>query len=258
MKTIILLLLIPSLSLGQFVPKIRPMVIPKRDSANSMQYAINSMVFNNGVTEMINLFNVRNGNWLSIPQDTFMLGKYRNRNDGSVDTILHIRYGNVKASPKSQLSIAASQITGLFPYSQLSGTPAIPTSFPWASVTGRPDVSDSVKYYSSSGRVNQIIRTWVTRVAVTAASGFSVDISGSGFSTVLGISALAERNTASASSVPNVAVKSFTNSAVVLNFTEASANLINVALINLTVVGGAPIVFANTTGLFVHLTVTGY
>lgn len=225
--------------------------MPERDSAQPMQYAINSKVFNDGVTETINLFNVRNGFWLSIPQDTLMLAKYRGKNKTTgIDTLLTINNGNVSQSYKGNLTWSWNQITGkptFFngDYSTLTNKPAIPTMFP-----------DSVKYYNASGPINQKMKVWVGRVAITSAQGQTIDISSAGFNNIVSIQALAERNTTTATSVPNPAVKSYSNTSVSFNIIEGSTSL--VTLLTIPVLGGPPYVFANTTGLFLHVIVTGY
>lgn len=250
-KLIAILLLLSTAAQAQSRKK-RPQVIPEKDSVRTMQYAINSVVFNDDSTEKINLMNVRNGNWLSIPQDTFMLARYRGKNDGSIDTILHIRGGNVKMSPKNQLTIPYTQIADRptlatvatsGSYNDLVNKPTIPTMFP-----------DSVQYYNASGRVYSKIKKWVGRVAVTSANGQSVDISSCGCNTILSIVATAEKNGNASTASPNVAIKSYTTSAVTFNFTEANGAVVSILGIN--VLSGLPLIFANTTGLFVHVEVT--
>lgn len=238
-----ILLLLPVIANAQFPSRSRPIIIPQRDSSREMEYQINSKVFNNGVTESINLFNVRNGYWLSIPQDTLMLAKYRGRNDGSIDTIMHLVRGNVRASPKSQLALSASQITGLFSgsYNDLTNKPAIPTARP-----------DSTIYYNSSGRIHQRIKKWVGRVSITNGSGQSIDISSAGFGTITSISVLAEKN---ATTAPNVSVKSYTTSAVVLNVKEENNAVVQILGIN--VLSGAPLIFATGT-VWAWVTIEGY
>ncbi len=246
----LLFLLFPLTSLAQVVPRVRPQVIPQRDSANEMQYAINSKVYNNGQTETVNLFNVRNGNWISFPHSLVMFKGYAGRNSGRIDTILHHNNGNIRASPVDSLYIKWGNVTGkpsFFSgaYADLTGKPSIPTMF-----------ADSIQYYNASGRIYQRIKKWVGRVAVTSASGQTVDISSCGCSTILSIVATAEKNGTASTASPNVAIKSYSTSSVTLNFTEANGAVVSILGIN--VLSGLPLIFASTTGLFVHVEVTCY
>lgn len=115
---------------------------------------------------------------------------------------------------------------------------------------------DPVRFYNKSGAVNKVMRIFVDSFAVSNANGGSLDISAAGFNTVVSISATAYKNTATATSVANVGIKSYTTTAVVLNMTEGNGSLINVLGNNVLL--GASTAFASTTNLFVHITVIGY
>lgn len=112
-----------------------------------------------------------------------------------------------------------------------------------------------VAWFKTGGSQTTPSKIWMDTVAVTSASGFSVDISSAGFSTILGYQVVAIKNTATVTSCPNVSVKSISTSAIVLNFVEFNSSLVSVLGFN--VLQGVPVLFANTTGLSVQLIVWG-
>lgn len=188
-------------------------------------------------------------NALNLKQDTSGIGKAAHTNaysDLSGKPSIPLTQVNSDWSASSGVTQVLNKPT-LFNgvYASLTGAPSIPTMF-----------ADSVKFYNHSGIVNKKIKIWSDTVSVTAASGFSVSISSASFGAVLCIIPNAMLNTATATSVPNVSIKSYTTSAVVMNFTQGSSNL--VTLLATSVLAGAPTIFASTTGLKVALTVIGY
>lgn len=239
-KLVFLILLIPSFVQAQnFQRKRIPIVVSVYDSV-AMQYSLYSRSYNDGNTLSYKVATFKNGNWLSFPHDTLQFTKYIGRSHGSIDSIAHFRNGNLLLSPKSQLTLPYTQISGRpslatvatsGSYPDLVNKPTIPTMFP-----------DSVQYYNSSGRIYNKIKKWVGRVAVTNASGQSVDISACGCSSILSIVATAEKNGTTSTASPNVSIKSYTTSAVTFNFTEANGEVISMGAVN--VLSGLPLIFA--------------
>lgn len=115
---------------------------------------------------------------------------------------------------------------------------------------------DSVQFFKSTGRINQRIKIWSDTLAASSASGMSVDISSASFTSILSVSAVAEQNTATATSVANVGIKSYSTTAVVLNMTTGNGSLINVLGNNVLL--GPSTAFATTSGLRIHVTVMGF
>lgn len=125
-------------------------------------------------------------------------------------------------------------------------------------------VPDSIQVYRLNGAVvNQKIKMLCDTITVTgSASGFTIDISALGFTQIFTHQVVAVRNTSSASASPNVSVKSWTNTSLVLNIVEDNTATQNV-LLNLvggltSVLSGNPSVFANISGLKVAVLVIGY
>jgi hypothetical protein len=72
----------------------------------------------------------------------------------------------------------------------------------------RKDYNPSVPcYYTTTGRINDGSKIWVGRIAVTSASGQTVDISSAGFTTIMSVNINPENNTATATAMPNMSVK---------------------------------------------------
>lgn len=151
----------------------------------------------------------------------------------------------------------------------LTTFPSIPTQFNLTSgtnttVTGTyPNMavnagvqSDSVSFYSLSGRRSVNMKILVDTVSVTSSNGFTINYSAAGFSAIASISITPIKNTNTATSVPNVAIRNYSNTSVDLNFTEGNPNTVNVlgSLVGL----GVSTAFASTTGLKVAIFAIGY
>lgn len=116
------------------------------------------------------------------------------------------------------------------------------------------DGSLGLTFFNQSGGVS-VSKVMAFTVAPNVSSGYSIDISRAGFANVLGYSIIAIRNTATATSSPNVSVKSVTTSAIVVNITEGSTNL--VTLLSVLLLSGAPDVFSPVSGLTLNVIVFG-
>lgn len=114
----------------------------------------------------------------------------------------------------------------------------------------------TTKVYKASGVVNQAIKIWSDVVTPSTSSGYSIDISSAGFTTILSANVIAIRNTTSASTSPNVSIKSQSTTAIVVNVIEDNPSTI--AILGISVLSGLPSIFANVTGLSLSVTVIGY
>lgn len=123
-------------------------------------------------------------------------------------------------------------------------------------IKNKPSGSDSVSYYNKSGRIYQRMKEWTDTITPTIASGQTVDISSAGFTKILSIQACSIRNTTTVTSVPNVAIKSYSTTSVSLNIIEGNGSVIT--LLGSGVLLGASNQFANTSGLTVFIKVDGY
>jgi len=130
-------------------------------------------------------------------------------------------------------------------YNDLSNKPTIPVVTP-----------DSVVYYNSSGKINQRVKVWVGTVTPSTSSGYTIDISSAGFTTIISASVVAIRNTNTAYTSPNVSIKSKSTSALVVNIVED--NPATITILGINVLSGYPSVFANVTGLTLDVMVVGY
>ena len=120
----------------------------------------------------------------------------------------------------------------------------------------RAPAYDPVFFYNRNGRVYKIMKVFSDTITPSTGNGYSLDISASGFTSIVSISAMAQRNTSTATSSPNVGVKSYTTSAIVFNMTEGNADLINILGSNVLL--GPSTQFSSASGLLLHVTVVGY
>lgn len=165
--------------------------------------------------------------------------------------------------PSAQVNSDWNSISGV---SQILNKPAIPaqvniTGGKNTKITGTyPNIniadSTSLKAYNTSGVVNQNIKVWSTNVTPSTSNGYSIDISSAGFTTILSASVIAVKNTSSASTSPNVSIKTKSTTAIVVNVIEDNPSTVTILGIN--VLNGAPSIFANTTGLTLDVQVIGY
>lgn len=119
---------------------------------------------------------------------------------------------------------------------------------------GTINVSNNITFFNQSGAiiVNKVMSFSVTP---NTSNGYSISISQAGFTNVMGYSIIAVKNTGAATSSPNVSVKSVSTSAIVVNITEGSTNI--VTLLSTSLLSGAPVVFADVTGLTLNVVVFG-
>lgn len=108
--------------------------------------------------------------------------------------------------------------------------------------------------FNGSGQIS-ITKRWMGVITPNTGNGYSVDISSAGFSNVMSVNAIAAKNTATTTSVPNISVKSYTTTAVVLNIIEGNSSL--VSILGSGVLLGVSTQFANVSGLTVWVIVEG-
>ena len=106
-----------------------------------------------------------------------------------------------------------------------------------------------------SGAAVSVTKVAMGTVTPSTGNGYSIDISGVGFSNVLGYEIMSVKSTASATSVPKVSVKSVSNTAIVVNIIEGNANTVNI--LGSLVLLGVSEQFVNTTGLTLNVIVYG-
>lgn len=122
---------------------------------------------------------------------------------------------------------------------------------------GRPEIAyDPIKFYNRTGQVFKPMKVFCDTITPSTSNGYSLDISAAGFTSITSITACADRNTATSTSVPNVAIKSMSTSAIVFNSTEGNGSLINVLGNNVLL--GPSTAFSSTSGLRLHVMIMGY
>lgn len=72
----------------------------------------------------------------------------------------------------------------------------------------------------------------------------TIDISPAGFTQIAGVNIMAMRNTSTATSSPQISIKSYSTSSIVANITEGNATL--VTILGLSVLQGASMQFVAT------------
>ncbi len=183
------------------------------------------------------------------------------RGDGTFATFPSIPAAQVNSdwtsgSGPSQIlnkpSLSPVATSGL--YGDLTGTPTlatVATTGAYSDLTGKPSL---ISDYGPSGAIS-VTKRWVGSVTPSTGNGYSIDISSAGFSNIVSVSVVGVKNTNSTYLSPQVSVKSKSTSAIVVNITEANAATVSILGIN--VLSGAPLVFANVTGLTLDVIVYG-
>lgn len=87
-------------------------------------------------------------------------------------------------------------------------------------------------------------RIFADTISCTTGNAMTIDISAAGFSTIPRVQILPMRNTATVTSVPNVAVKTISTTTIVVNVTEGNPNTVNI--LGSIVTLGAPTQFVAT------------
>lgn len=117
---------------------------------------------------------------------------------------------------------------------------------------------DPMWWFNASGLITPPTKVFTATISsLSTSNGYSIDISSAGFTSILpgSISIVATRNTSTVTSVPNVAIKTISTTAIVVNITEA--NTATVSILGINVLSGMPNVFASTSGLSLEIAVRG-
>lgn len=118
-----------------------------------------------------------------------------------------------------------------------------------------PNAYAPIRYYDRNGAVASVTKIYRDTFNVNSASGYTIDLTPAGFSSVKACHAVALKNSATATASPNVSIKTISTTQLVLNLTEGNGSLINILGSNVLL--GPSTSFATTTGLLVSVTVYG-
>lgn len=125
----------------------------------------------------------------------------------------------------------------------------------WAGTPKGGVAYQPVMFFNKSGQMIKIARIYTDTLTPNTGNGYVIDYTTAGFTSVSSVNVLAQRNTATATSVPNVAVKSFNNTQAVVNIIEGNGTLVTV--LGLSVLSGASTQFADPAGLKLHVQILG-
>lgn len=119
-----------------------------------------------------------------------------------------------------------------------------------------PPAYHPVQFFNKTGQQFRITKVFTDTLTPNTSNGYSIDISPAGFTGISSVNVVAQRNTSTATSVPNVGIKSYTTSAVVVNITEGNASLINILGSNVLL--GPSTSFATIPGVILQVQVLGW
>lgn len=113
-------------------------------------------------------------------------------------------------------------------------------------------------FFDKNGQCNSNqIKIWGDTVVPTTANGYVVDYSSAGFSSIRKVTITPQLNTATVGSMPIAVIKSFSTTSCTVNILTQNSAVISILGIN--VLSGAPLILASsTTGMILHVQVTGY
>lgn len=131
----------------------------------------------------------------------------------------------------------------------------VATTGSYNDLSNQPSIPTPATYYNASGSMSAPTKVWMGTVTPTTGNGYSINISSAGFSTILGYQVIVNKNNSTANSSANVSVKSVSTSALVVNIVEGNASTTTILGIN--VLSGAPLDWANTTGMTLSVIVFG-
>jgi hypothetical protein len=109
-------------------------------------------------------------------------------------------------------------------------------------------------YFNRAGQIKKQMRVFADTVQPTSASGFNLDVSAAGFTQIVTIQCNPELNTATAGSMPQVSVKSWTPTSVSTNYTQANTQVIS--LLGVNVIGLQAL--QSVSGVRLHILIIGY
>lgn len=159
---------------------------------------------------------------------------------------------NKPSIPSTQVNSDWNSISGV---SQITNKPSlatVATSGVYGDLSGKPTIITHTDLSGSSISVTK----WATgTVSPSTGNGYSIDISGVGFTNVIGYSVEAIKNTATPTSAPKVSIKSISSTAIVVNIIEGNSSTVNI--LGSLVLLGTSEQFAITTGLTLKVSVWG-
>lgn len=112
-------------------------------------------------------------------------------------------------------------------------------------------------FYDRNGQsLTNTIKVYSDTSMPTTSSGFSINISSAGFSTVKSVTITAQNNTSSIPSMPIVVIQSVSTTAVVVNI--LTQNNATVTILGIPVLSGSPLQLASSTsGMVLNVQITG-
>jgi hypothetical protein len=112
-------------------------------------------------------------------------------------------------------------------------------------------------FYDKNGQlIANNVKIYADTVMPSSASGFSINISSAGFSTIKSVTITAQNNTASIASMPFVVIQSVSTSAIVCNI--LTQNNSTTTILGITVLSGSPMqLAASTTGMVLNVHIEG-
>lgn len=101
-----------------------------------------------------------------------------------------------------------------------------------------------IKYFDPTGEITATyvsdLKVWIGTVQPTTANDYGIDISSAGFSEIKTVSITPVRNTTAPNDMPDVAIKTLTNTRVGINIRQANSAV--VSLLGINVLSGAPMI----------------
>jgi len=114
-----------------------------------------------------------------------------------------------------------------------------------------------IRVFRRTGEVQiGLTRIFADTITCTTGNAFTIDISPAGFSTIPRVQITATRNTGTVTSVPNVAVKSVSTTAIICNITEGNSTTVNI-LGNIVTLGSPTQFLATPTDVLLNVQAVG-
>lgn len=125
------------------------------------------------------------------------------------------------------------------------------------SIAGTKSSYKPTRFFNKSGEVYGQLRVFVDSFICTTGNGMTIDISQAGFNVVRGVSAIAQRNTGTATAVPKVGIKSYTTTSVSVNVYEGNSNTVDL-LGSAVLLGTSESFVADPSTITIHIMAIGY
>lgn len=116
------------------------------------------------------------------------------------------------------------------------------------------------QFFDSTGNITSSytndLKVWIGKIVPTTANGFAIDISSAGFTDIKTVTILPMKNTTDANNMPDVAIKTITNTSLVINIRQSNTAVVQILSIN--VLSGFPMIFpATVSDITLYVRVTG-